>query len=110
MTISTQVLGWQPQGKTGLTTRWRDPDTGQIMGERDDKTRLGSSTRLGKMFQNAPESVENAEGSSEPTPVVSEAPEAIPAPTEAILFTCQYGCGKTSPTKAGIRAHERSHA
>lgn len=110
MTISTQTLGWQPQGKTGLTTRWRDPDTGQIMGERDDKTRLGAATRLGKMFQSPVGAPEVTEGSPEPTPPVSEAPGDISAPTEAPVFVCQHGCGKTSPTKAGIRAHERSHA
>lgn len=100
--VTTSMLGWNPTGRTGHVTRIVDQDTGKILGEDNDHTRLGQGTRLGKMF-------------AKPVtqPVVARAPEV--AVTKAVApvvegFACDHpGCTVSAKSKAGLGAHKRSH-
>lgn len=82
-----------------MTTRFRDPDTGKVLGEAQ-AGQSGASTRFGSALMDR--------HPHESTPGAFEAPTALPESAEApVTLTCH--CGFVAKTPFGLKAHQRKH-
>lgn len=86
-----------------MTTRFRDPDTGKVLGD-DLPGQSGTSTRFGSALMDR--------HPHESTLAVVEAPAGLPvavaAPVEAGRDLACH-CGFVAKTPFGLKAHQRKH-